>query len=189
MPNWCSNDLRITGDLKELKRFKQFAEGTFEGQKELLSADKFIPYPKEYKEKDEKATEQDKLREDYIAKHGRTDKAKEEAWEKYPSLSTGFNDGGYAWCIKNWGTQWGFCHTELLEEADFKDGNGELFYSFDTAWSPALPVIKTMGKMFPLLTFDLRYFEQGEGFNGMLRIEKGKVTHDKTGEYFGDRGG
>lgn len=189
MPNWCSNDLRVEGPVKELKRFKEFAQGKFEGQKEILSADKFIPYPEEFKKKDEAEIKQDKERADYIIKHGSTDKVKEEAYKKYPHLSTGFNDGGYDWCIKNWGTKWGFCQTELLEEVDFKDGKGELSYTFDTAWSPALPLIKKMGEMFPLLTFDLKYFECGMGFNGWYRVEKGKVVSDLTGDYFGDRGG
>jgi hypothetical protein len=90
---------------------------------------------------------------------------------------------GYRWCIDNWGTKWGCYETDLQEQ------DRELFYAFQSAWSPPLPVIKKMGEMFPKLNFDLRYFEAGMGFNGMYRIEKGKVVSDESGNYFGNRGG
>ena len=43
--------------------------------------------------------------------------------------------------------------------------------------------------MFPNLEFDLRYFESGAEFNGILRIVNGEVAADRRGEYFGTRGG
>ena len=46
-----------------------------------------------------------------------------------------------------------------------------------------------MGELSPDLTFDLRYFEGLMQFNGILRIENGQVTDDRSGDYFGDRGG
>lgn len=183
MPNHCENDLRVTGDKKELSRFKEFAKD----KKELLSADKFIPYPEKFKKQDEEAEKWDKTREKYkeslVKKGMNEDKARENAWKDFPSIKSGFSEGGYDWCIKNWGTKWGFYEVELREQDE------ELFYTFQTAWSPAEPVIKKMGEMFPKLTFDLRYFEQGMGFNGILNIKKGKVIMKATGEYFGDRGG
>ncbi len=62
-------------------------------------------------------------------------------------------------------------------------------YHFDTAWSPPEPLVKKMGELSPDLTFDLRYFEGLMQFNGILRIENGQVTDDRSGDYFGDRGG
>jgi len=192
MPNHCDNDLRITGPSKELKRFKEFAKD----DKELLSADKFIPYPEKYKKQDEIAHRNNKLQEDLADKLEKQGKSRTDAWQeankKYPRMKDGYNQGGYSWCCDNWGTKWGFYNVELVEE-NYQQGKddkySELFYNFNTAWSPAIPVIKKMGKMFPLLEFDLRYFEQGAGYNGMLLIVKGKVEKDLSGEYFGDRGG
>lgn len=195
MPNWVENDLRISGPRDELKRFKEVAKGSYLGEEEELCADKFIPYPTEFKKQDELSRKQADKREELkkkLVKEGLSeDKAREEAFKKFPHIKDGYNEGGYSWCIDNWGTKWGFCDVELIEEniGDKEDKYNELFYSFNTAWSPPNPLIKKMGVMFPKLNFDLRYFEQGCGFNGMLRIEKGKVIDDKTGEYFGDRGG
>lgn len=149
MPNHVENDLRVTGDKEELKRFKEFAKGKYpwneDKEKELLSCNKFIPAP-------------------------------EDAIKDY-------NKVGYNWCIENWGTKWGFYEVELQEEDD------ELFYTFSSAWSPAIPVIEKMGEMFPELTFDLRYYEGGMGFHGVLRIEKGRIVAEQQHEYVGDRGG
>ena len=79
----------------------------------------------------------------------------------------------------------------MIEEIDNKDKEktGELLYRFNTAWSPIIPVIKKMGEMFKKLEFELRYFEQGMGFNGLFRMKQGKVIDNLSGEYFGDRGG
>jgi hypothetical protein len=46
-----------------------------------------------------------------------------------------------------------------------------------------------MSKKFPDLEFDLRYFERGAEFNGVYRCKAGDVTDDRTGDYFGSRGG
>ena len=49
MPNWCNNDLEVTGDEKEIARFKYDAGNYTE--KEVLSLQSLVPMPKE-KEKD-----------------------------------------------------------------------------------------------------------------------------------------
>ena len=61
--------------------------------------------------------------------------------------------------------------------------------TFETAWGPPLPVVKTASELFPDLVFSLRYFERGAAFNGCYRCEAGEVTFDESGPYFGDRGG
>ena len=179
MPNWCECDLSVSvpwgqelteEDRKkakpELKRFKEFSttEKEIDGKKEtnILDTNKFIPYPEKFRKLD-----------------------KEAAKAKNPfSVKDGFSSGGYEWCCKNWGTKWGICHAEFLEE-----GNEELKYEFECAWSPPLPVIKKMSELFPLLEFELRYFEMGCGFKGLYRCENGELTKDETGAYYGSRGG
>jgi len=103
-------------------------------------------------------------------------------------MKDGFNSGGYEWCNENWGTKWGICNAELINDNDY-DETKELGYSFETAWSPPFPVVLEMSKLFPNLEFDLRYFEGGNGFNGLFVCKKGKVETDKQGDYFGSRGG
>ena len=183
MPNWCENELKVSGDKKELSRFKKFAK---EG-KEILSANKFIPYPKEFKDGDDKRAmiekKQDAYQKSLISKGMTLEEARNKTWKKYPYIKDGFNSGGYGWCIANWGTKWDFCRAEL------EDSKEDLFYHFDTAWSPPMPVIKAMGEMFTNLKFALRYFEGGMGFNGLFQMENGRVISNLSGDYYGNRGG
>ena len=135
MPNWVTNDLIITGNNADLQKFKKLAK---EG-KDVLSANKFIPYPKEYLAMDIIAEEKNKL----------SDK-KGNDYSNH--IKDGYNSGGYDWCIQHWGTKWGFVDPQLK-----KQKNDELYYYFETAWSPPDPLIEKMSKMFPKLVFELKY--------------------------------
>jgi len=52
MPNWCENDLIISGAPDDVEEFVEFAKGNEawddEARKSPLDANKFVPYPKEY---------------------------------------------------------------------------------------------------------------------------------------------
>ena len=172
MPNWCECDLsiRLIGDkedkqMVEFKKFKDLAETKQGKETNALDTEKFIPYPEKFREMDKEAKDRN------VNKKG-----------EY--IKDGFNSGGYEWCGENWGTKWGICEAELVDMDSW-----ELTYTFRCAWSPCLPVIKKMSEMFPKLRFELRYFEQGQGFNGLFVCEKGEILMDKQGDYFGDRGG
>ena len=187
MPNWCDCDFsvrlpyeeanteKVNKDegIKALKRFQKFATT----ENSILDADKFIPYPQEFKDLDKKAAEyMEKLK----TLPGEIRKGMP------PWIKDGFNSGGYQWCTENWGTKWGICNA-ALENTDFE--YGEFEYIFDTAWAPPKPIIKKMSEMFPLLVFTLKYFESGMGFNGQYTCKNGKVIEDLSGNYFGSRGG
>ena len=82
-PNWCSNDLRIEGELKEVEKFKK--------ENVKLDFDKYIPYPKEFTDKDKQASKNRVEKQTTI--NGKLD------------TTDGYNSGGYEWCIQNWGTK------------------------------------------------------------------------------------
>lgn len=170
MPNYCEADLVVKGNIGEIIRFKEFAK---EGDN-LLSTDKFIPYPTEFKELDAKAKETREL-----ADAGKI--SADEAWK----VKDGFNSGGYEWCCKHWGTKWGIFDTRITKETA-----GAIYYSMRTAWSPALPVIQRMSELFPSLKFSLRYFEMGAGFKGKFVCKGGvMLANDYSENYKGNRGG
>jgi len=174
MPNWCENDLTIEGKLERLQEFREKMRGKDRnGEETCLNEEALIPYPEEFKKMDEVAAQ-------YHKEHP-------DDWRNAPK--DGFNSGGYEWCIENWGTKWGFCRVQEPELQSYGDDEGTLTYHFDTAWSPPLPLVKKMGELFPDLIFDLRYFEGLMQFNGIYRIENGQVTDERSGDYFGDRGG
>jgi len=151
----------------------------------LLNEEVLIPYPKEFRLLDEARQEAEEILEARLSKiedEKERNRVRAEGWKEMPR--DGFNQGGYEWCRKNWGTKWGFCDVELA----YDDGR-LLEYKFQTAWSPPLPLIRKMGEVFSELTFDLRYFEGGIGFSGWFRIVNNEVVEDREAEYFGNRGG
>lgn len=149
---------------KELERFVKFALGKkHRGEMSVLCEDVFIPYPEEFRIKDEKA-------------------------EKGEISKDGFNSGGYEWCTENWGTKWGICNARIFSNRICRDW-GKVVYYFECAWSPPIPVIEKMAELFPLLTFELKYFEGGMAFKGIMVCSEGKVKKHTTARYRGSRGG
>jgi hypothetical protein len=175
MPNYCENDLRVEIPYGLKVNEKKIAEKQFKDFKKLLNKkdglkldfNDFIPYPKKFKDLDDKAE-----------KHN----AKQKDWRTH--IKGGFNQGGYEWCNSNWNTKWNANKVTLNESVD-----KEFNISFDTAWSPPKPIIVAMSKKFPSLEFDMRSFECGCEFNCRLRCVNGEIKVEKTGDYFGNRGG
>ena len=186
MPNHVENDLVITGDPETLRAFVAYAEGpagTGGPDKEtvLLSAHRFIPYPEQY---DVDRMECTKCRHQFPRGQG------EDMFPKCPqcgsSTKDGYNRGGYDWCIEHWGTKWGLYEVELVEDLSEDD---QLIYTFQSAWSPPIPVIQAMSKQFPSLSFALDYFEGGAGFMGSCEYENGQEVEAASAPYHGNRGG
>lgn len=172
MPNNCENDLRVTGNVEEIRKFLKFARGT--NQEGELDFNRFIPYPEKYKRMDEVSAK-------WIREHNGI-------WSSdYPK--DGFNSGGYEWCCKNWGTGWNAYDIDVERFPEWENGRGQIIIHFSSAGSPPEPVVLKMAKMFPDLKFDLKYFESGDEFNGILYIEDGKIKRRARGDYFGYRGG
>jgi hypothetical protein len=84
------------------------------------------------------------------------------------------------WCVVNWGTKWGFCDVERRISTDLLS----VYYHFNTAWSPAVSLVKKLGEIFPDLDFTYKFWESGVGFSGKLKMSDGKVIEeDWNGEY------
>jgi len=168
LPNWCYNTLTITGTSQRLVEFEAYASRK---RGKILHEDAFKPYPRKFK---------------------KADKEHDKAWkamlsqppaEQDPSADLppdGFNNGGLAWCIKNWGTKWGICEPKIIESSPT-----HLIYEFDTAWAPPIPLVKVMSRKFPDLHFELYYEEPGMSFQGTCNCDGGEITHDEVGPYEG----
>lgn len=178
MPNWCECDLEVEGPADRVAAFLEFAKGTEDREITPFDFNRFIPYPDEYRRMDA----------EYAAWAAHKPWAERTPEERANPPKDGFNSGGYEWCIENWGTKWNACRVALGERGEW-DGEVTQAVHFETAWSPPEPVVRKAAELFPDLTFTLRYFECGAGFNGMLRLEGGEVTFDESGPYFGNRGG
>jgi hypothetical protein len=184
MPNHVDQDLWVSGEVTELNKFMEFAkEGECEDEN-LLSTDKFIPYPQEYKDMDVKAAELRKLA------ALKREQGNEDWWKDLSDIRDGFNSGGYQWCIDNWGTKWGIYDCVRSIPTTFGSRKkGQVFYAFQSAWSPACKIIDAMSKKFPTLTFKLKYYEGGMGFQGTYIVSGGVEKKNESKKYNGRRGG
>lgn len=92
------------------------------------------------------------------------------------------------WYVANWGTKWN-ARRPLVGRATGWGRRVAVPVAFATAWTPPKPVIRRAAELFPVLTFDLRYFEIGCCFCGRFCCAHGDVVADETGDYSGPRGG
>lgn len=181
MPNWCDCEITIKGESKILQTLidKVCSETKDSANKLVLDTNKILPYPEEYRIKDE-------IHEKWFNEHYKDGQLIVEDGSKEPE--DGFNNGGYDWCAKNWGTKWGLTNTQL-DKAKLSNGSGVLMYSCDTAWMPPTGLMLALSKLFPDLHITLNYWECGDGFKGTAKYHNGECIHSKTSVYMGNRGG
>lgn len=143
MPNWCDNTLRVTGNAEALKRFV----GDITNDDESIEIMKnLLPFPTELEGKD------------ILDKDGN-------------AIARAFTDEGYSWCLRNWGTKWGDCETEItVNDPDY------LVIKFQTAWSPALAGIERISRMFPALMFQTDWVEEGMQSIGAASYQDGQES-------------
>ena len=152
MPNWCSNTLQISGDKEQLEMFKQKSIIKSGMDVDIFVMDGCVPMPEELAICEDMTPEQKAER---IVKYG--------------------YDNWFDWRFENWGTKWDAQEPYITEEED------GLTINFDTAWSPAIPYIKQVAKMYPDLIFDLYFMETGEWFAGRV-FAKNEEVNEEYGE-------
>jgi hypothetical protein len=188
MPNWCENELTITGP--DVQKVLEAIRSESDEDARVLDFNQILPYPKHFRELDERSLQ---YQEQYLAvdrddpeRQARLDAlAAEYSVEPgTPWLKDGFNSGGYEWCCEVWGTKWNAVRALLSLQKD-----GSVRIDFDTAWSPPIPVIEKLSAIFPEHQFTLEYFEGGCGFCGQARWENGNEQYHNQGDYDGPRGG
>ena len=86
------------------------------------------------------------------------------------TLKGSYSGDGYDAEIRLWGCKWGACYAELEEDS------GRLQYSFDTAWSPPIPLLLAASDRFPELTFDLQYEDSNVDMFGRIEVRNGNVV-------------
>jgi hypothetical protein len=146
MPNWCSNTLHISGDKEQLEMFKQKSIIKSGMNVDIFVMNGCITMPEELK----------------ICEGLKPEEIVERR------LKYGY-DNWYDWSFENWGSKWDAHESYITEEE-----NG-LTIEFDTAWSPAIPYIKQVAKMYPDLIFDLYFMETGEWFAGRVTAKNEDV--------------
>lgn len=183
MPNWCVNQVDIAGDRDEITKLVEFVKS----DDSSFSFEKIVPPPTtpiyssdashnkfvcgcESQSAPDPENEGmyiwviDGKKVDFQAPcptHG------EPAIVNHP-------DNWYQWNIANWGTKWSASEVWMTE--DYEVGDRLVDYNFDTAWSPAEPVIAALAAKFPTLHIEHRYCEAGMGFAGQVVYNNGEET-------------
>lgn len=89
-------------------------------------------------------------------------------------------DNWYEWRIANWGTKWN-ANVEYNELHTWE--SGEVKIEFNTAWSPAEPIILTLSEQHPTLTFYWKFHEESNAFWGNYTIKNRKYLEFFEGEF------
>ena len=188
MPNWCDNNLYISGPEDSIKKFKVTAKGptsSYNDYNDFRSGTKWpinddirvqamnlsLPDPGPIQEFSFHALfpvpdEIRKLPYD-------CNRAKEMA----ETLGLEVTQGGYSWENENWGCKWGASESSLFdEEKNF------LHYGFDTPWGPPIAFLEKVAKDWPELTFEIKFSEPGMNFEGKAIFEDGEEVYHECWE-------
>ena len=152
MPNWCNNTLEISGCPKQLDEFKSKSIIKSGMDVDIFIMGGCLPMPEEL-----------------AICEGKTPEEMAERKLKY-----GY-DNWYDWRFENWGTKWD------AQDSDIEEDENGLTINFCTAWSPAIPYVKQVAKMYPDLIFDLYFMETGEWFAGRVTA-KNEDVNEQYGE-------
>tara|TARA_R100001510_G_C7648608_1_gene205974 strand:- start:1044 stop:1526 length:483 start_codon:yes stop_codon:yes gene_type:complete len=154
MPNWCSNEVCITGDAKDIKKIEKLLKS----KESIFDFNKIAPEP------DWKNIPNEDGELPYLETDG-------QFIGFYKFKSTGKQDDRwYEWRLSNWGTKWGVGDVHYEHEEDV------LRYDFDTAWSPPQGIYKKLNEMVADISEDIHiswfYREDGMQFAGYLNSEE-----------------
>ena len=194
MPNHCSNHLTISGTKEQMKKFydtlKNVPEqdqsddyGEGEGNNVFDFSD-FIPMPESLH-----ITSGSNVTRALEALKGEanigpgsdyphiTEEHLEEAKTYLSNVEKYGHGDWYNWANHYWGTKWNAYDSYALVVED------DCFVvSFCTAWSPPMPVLEKICELFPYLTIEMEYQEEGMGFAGIAGCNPGEEPYDNEGE-------
>src|SRR5271155_1321112 len=161
MPNWCYNSLEVQGSPEDLTRFKE----TVSNDEQQFDFNRIVSMPEDLnisargrpemayeafygdptqiltyewvKEKNIETVEQ-------LREHFDTDPEVRKQADRYKA---NFDKYGYTywydWRLDQWGTKWN------VDDPVVSDEGNALTITFDTAWSPPLPIFEKLAAMFP----------------------------------------
>jgi hypothetical protein len=195
MPNHVSTKLTITGDVEQLATFlathiveepctefeKKYAEGAetkTDAELDAMTKPVFDFNTVSFCHPDlTKAVSPRRTGEDLLRAKTRGDSQEHilELMKEIKFADDNVKNHGYAnwydFCAAEWGTKWGAY--ELVVCTSNEDC---LELSYDTAWSPATPVLTKLSKMYPKLNFEQHVLDEGMGFAGTQEFKDGEYN-------------
>jgi hypothetical protein len=145
MPNYCFNELVITGEKQQLVDFIQANSSTEDGEQfEPLLFSKAVPEPE---------LEPGGWH-DWRVEHWGT-KWEPECTDQVPPREEGYQTLDDFWV--------------------FDDNTDSAFIGFDTAWSPPIEWLEQVSALYPDLVFSMSYEEPGMAFRGVAQGKNGII--------------
>jgi hypothetical protein len=143
MPNWCNNNITITGPNKIIDKIEKIAktEEYEEGQYGLLNY--FHPMPDELRDTTADGTKRKKLQKKY-----------------------GFDDW-YGWAVENWSTKWDIHEFYGVDRNYINDDESTIAFGFDSAWSPPIGAYQEFLANNSNVSIRTTYYEGGCDFMGI----------------------
>lgn len=178
MPNHVYSQLRVSGPSNVVQSVIEFVK---DGD-ESLSADKIIPMPPELRNVSSPVkivSEQEYA--EWLAK------PKSSEWGSTGPITAQMQSeylrkfgaaDWYTWANKNWGTKWGFYDT-----GEWDVYNNVATIKFQTAWSPATPVIEKLASLFPEATILYSFADEGGCFVGDELYKNGEKVEENNYEW------
>jgi Ferredoxin-like domain in Api92-like protein len=201
MPNWCRNEIIVSGDFAERDRM---VDEVRDGSAPLSFA-KIVPPPVDdpiYQGNPSQHSFVCGCTPEYVGESGKG------AWmvngkpvQKHTDQVEGSfaSEAGFGvdrcpehmaieisqhptfwwnWNIYNWGTKW-----DLGGDTDIVHTDKMTAYAFDTAWSPPEKVVGLLAKKYPTLSFYLRYAECGMMFVGEESWANGELVSESSWQH------
>ena len=147
MPNYCNNNIRITGPNSVIDKIEKIVSKKTDDDNGLLNY--FYPMPKELK--------------DTTSPNPKAGTKKAKAMK----LKLGA-DCWYDWRVNNWSTKWDV--TEIYGEASrthIGDDESEISFGFDSAWSPPIGAYQYWISENSNCSIRATYYEPGCDFMGI----------------------
>ena len=145
MPNYCNNNIVITGPNSVIDKIEKIANGD---KGDLLQY--FYPMPKELN--------------DTVA--GPEPKTKKEKLEKRRLQVEYGASNWYDWRVENWGTKWDIMEFYNITRKEIGEDESEIELGFDTAWAPALGAYERFIDKNSNCSLKAYYYEPGCDFMG-----------------------
>jgi hypothetical protein len=148
MPNWCDNQITITGPNKIIDKIEKIvAEEGSEGN--LLQY--FHPMPKELNDTTSPAPNKT---------------AKDKKLGKVRKLEFGA-DSWYDWRVNNWSTKWDVNEFYGIRRIELGIDESEISFGFDSAWAPPIGAYENFLNENSNVSIKASYYEGGCDFMGI----------------------
>ena len=139
MPNWCDNQVSITGPNSVINKIEKIVNEEKDSQGLLQF---MYPMPQELKDTTADGSENKEM----IKKYGHSD------W--------------YSWATDNWGTKWDINEFYGVDRQEISDDESTISFAFSSAWAPPTGAYQEFVDKHPV-SLEAKYYEGGCDFMGI----------------------